>query len=96
MWDIFTKLNQLVMKFYLTGTDAVSDLHKSGFINDFQFVGNDLLWVQEKIVIQVGEFAILECHKIKEPHGQSDELMVFAIVAPYHNIKGILVNHCKC
>jgi hypothetical protein len=84
------------MRHYLTGTDAVSDLHKSGFINDFQFLGDDLLWVQEKIVIRVGEFAILECHKIKEPNSKADELMVFAIVAPYLNIKGILVNHCKC
>ena len=83
------------MKVYLSGADAVSDLHQKGYTNDFQFYGNDLLWVQEKIFIRVGEVAIVECHKIISLQKKIDQLLIFGIYAPGHNIKGILVNHCK-
>lgn len=83
------------MKIYLNGQDAVSGLHKNGFTNDFQLFGNDLLWVQENIFIRAEEFIILEYHKITELKRSKDELVVFGIVIPHHNIKGILVNHYK-
>jgi hypothetical protein len=85
------------MKQYLNGMDAVNDLHKKGFTNDFQLIGNDLLWVQGKSFIRAGEFAILEYHTIIETKQKSDEheLIIFGIVAPMHHIKGILINHYK-
>lgn len=83
------------MKIYLNGTDVVSDLHKNGFTNDFHLIGNELLWVQENIFIRAEEFAILEYHTITELKETMDELVVFGIVIPHHNIKGILVNHYK-
>ena len=76
------------MKSYLNKTDVIIDLHKQGFTDDFQLVGNDLLWIQENIFIRVGEFAIAEYHKIEES-------MVFAIVALHYNIKGILLSRIK-
>jgi hypothetical protein len=83
------------MKSYLNGIDAIADLHEKGFTNDFQLVGNDLLWVQEHIFLRVGEFFILEYHKITDPGDKMSELVVFGIIAPYHDIKGILLNHYK-
>jgi len=83
------------MKTYLNGPDAISDLHSKGFANDFQLVGNDLLWVQENCLIRAGEFSILEYHKIPRSKNNVDEFVVFGVIAPYHNIKGILINHCK-
>ena len=80
------------MNIYLSGSDAVSSLHKSGFTNDFDLLGNDLWWVQEKLSIRVGEFTILEYHKITE---RGSGLIVYGIVATYHNIKGILIHHYK-
>jgi hypothetical protein len=44
------------MKTYLNGPDAISDLHKKGFENDFQLSGNDLFWVQENLFIRAGVF----------------------------------------
>jgi flagellar assembly factor FliW len=82
------------MKIYLNEPDAVSDLHKNGFTNDFQLSGNDLLWVQENFFIRDGEFDILEYHNITEVKS-NEEFVVFGIIAPHHNIKGILVNHYK-
>jgi len=83
------------MKNYSNGADIVSDLHSKGFTNDFQLFGNDLLWVQEGIFVRAGEFAILEHHKIPTTNDNEAELVVFGIIAPYHNIKGILLNHYK-
>ncbi len=88
-------IKKLFMKPYLTGADAVSDLHKKGYTNDFQLYGNDLLWIQEKIFIRVGEFDIVECHKIIDPKNNMDQLIVFGIYASWYNVKGILVNHYK-
>ena len=83
------------MKIYTNGPDVVSDLHQKGFSNDFQLFGNDLFWVQGNIFIRTGEFAILEYHEVTDPRDYLNELIVFGIIAPYHNIKGILLNHYK-
>ena len=83
------------MKSYINGIDAVADLHEKGFTNDFQLVGNDLLWVQEHIFLRAGEFSILEYHRITDLGDKMNELVIFGIIAPHHNIKGILLNHYK-
>jgi hypothetical protein len=84
------------MKIYLNGPDAVTALHKNGYTQDFQTHGDRLFWVKEMIFINMGEFAILECHKITTSKRKETVLIVYGILAPYHNIKGILVKHCKC
>ena len=83
------------MKIYSNRTDAINDLHKQGFTNDFQLVGNDLLWVQGKLFIRAGEFSILEYFKISNSKNDMNGFVVFGIVALYHNIKGILLDHYK-
>ena len=75
------------MKVRSNKIDAIVDLHRRGFTNDFQLFGNDLLWVQESLV-RVGDFAIVRYQKI-------DDLIVCGIIALHHNIKGILLRHCK-
>jgi len=81
------------MTTYSNSAEAVIDLHAKGFTNDFQLFGNDLLWVQEGIFVRAGEFAILEYHEINVKKNRKREQVVFGIIAPYHNIKGILLNH---
>jgi len=76
------------MKIYLNKADAIYDLHKHGFTNDFHLAGNDLLCIQENLVIRMGEFVIVEYHRIEGS-------IVFGIVALHHNIKGILLSHRK-
>ena len=83
------------MKIYSNSVDAISDLHEKGFTHDFQLFGNDLLLVQEGIFVRAGEFAILEYHKIKSGTNDGEEEIVFGVAAPYHHIKGILLNHYK-
>jgi hypothetical protein len=76
------------MRTYSTIADAIYELHQQGFTNDFQIAGNDLLWIQEKFFIRMGEFAIVEYHKI-------EEFIVFGIIALHHNVKGILLSNYK-
>src|SRR5687768_5694830 len=83
------------MKIYSNGPDAIYDLHRKGFSNDFQFTGNDLLWAQENVTIRAGEFAILEYQKITGSNYHRSDLLVFGIIALCHNIKGILIKHSK-
>ena len=81
------------MKIYLTPQDAVCDLHAKGFIHDFQISGNDLLWVQEKLCVRAGEFAIRECHHFNERSQKNAGIIIFGVIALYHNVKGILIRH---
>ena len=76
------------MKNYLSKVDLVAKLHRQGFTEDFQLMGNDMLWVQENISIRAGEFAIAEYYKI-------DEYIVFGILALHYDIKGILLSRIK-
>ncbi len=80
---------------YSNATDAISDLQMQGFTNDFHLSGNELLWVHENLFIRAGEFAILEYHKITDPGNNMNELVVFGISTPYHNIKGILLSRFR-
>jgi|SRR4030095_7066396 len=76
------------MNTYSNSTDAIFDLHKQGFTNDFQLAGNDLLWIQENLFIRLGEFVIVEYYRIEES-------IVFGIIAFHHNIKGILLSKSR-
>jgi hypothetical protein len=50
------------MRISLSCLDAIDNMHRKGFICDFQLTGNGLLWVQEKINIRDGDFCISEYH----------------------------------
>jgi len=80
------------MQPYLSKKDAVADMHLRGFIYDFKLSGNDLLWVQEKMFIRMGDFDIVEYHRFFDPRGEGTEVIVFGVVFCYHHVKGILLN----
>ena len=83
------------MKQFQNGSEAVNELHKNGFTDDFHSFGNGIVWVQEQLFIYAGEFTILEHHRIATPNRSWGEFDVFGIIAPFHNIKGILINHFR-
>ena len=83
------------MKIYLDASDAVSDLHKNGFTNDFQLIGDNLLWVTERVLIQPERFAVLEYHRIIQPKSYMRVCHLFAIIALDYNVSGILTVHFK-
>ena len=85
------KKEEKLMKIFSNSYDAIADLHNRGFTNDFHVSGNDLLLVQEKQTLKVGEFSILEYHRVREPIGAFDRCIVLGIVTLNHNVKGILL-----
>jgi hypothetical protein len=80
------------MNIYLTEEDAISDLHKKGYSNDFHLFGNDLLWVQRQIFIRTANFSIVECHRFFSQEQEGKEIIVFAIIVQKYNAKGVLLN----
>jgi len=54
-----------------------------------------LFWIQKKGLLRVGAFDILEYYKIIEPKKNTSEHLILGILAPYHNVKGILIKQCK-
>ena len=80
------------MNIYLTEQEAIDDLHKKGYDNDFHLFGNDLLWIQKKIFIRPGNFSIVECHRFRNPTKEGKETIVFGIIAISHAAKGIMLN----
>lgn len=83
------------MKIYLTKYDAIYGLHKSGYTHDFQIAGNDLLWVQEKIFLDAGNFVIDQYHKFSDDEIEGRGIIVFGVVAAFDAVKGILIRHYK-
>lgn len=78
------------MKQYTTAAEAVSDMHERGFTGDFQLLGSDLLWVQQKIFIRMGLYTVIEYHRFWNPAGKNTDLVLMGIVAVTHNARGIL------
>ena len=81
------------MKKYLTQTEAVIDMHKNGFTNDFKLLGKDLLWIQGKTLINSNEFSVLEFHHVINPVPGGDDILLFGILATAYNEKGILLSY---
>jgi hypothetical protein len=81
------------MKKYTCHREAIIDLHERGFTSDFQLFGNDLLWIQGKIFIREIEFSIIECHRFDRFPQSNNPIIIFGIVAPIYQARGILLNH---
>ncbi|MEO6314090.1 MAG: hypothetical protein ABIU63_12585 [Chitinophagaceae bacterium] len=79
------------MKLYTTTADAVADMRERGFDGDFELVGNDLLWVQQKTFIRMGLFTIIECQRFWHPAVHSTDLILLGVIALHHNVRGILL-----
>jgi hypothetical protein len=48
---------------YPEPAQAIVDLHERGYCQDFALSGNDLLWLQEKVLVLSGDFAIVEHYR---------------------------------
>jgi hypothetical protein len=84
------------MEIYLSKAAAIAGMHRRGFTNDFQLFGNDLLWIQEKIFIRMGDFTILEYHRFLHESNKSCDTILFGVYSYHHNVKGILLNDYAC
>lgn len=83
------------MKRYSNSAELVIALHQKGFTQDFQLKGNDLLWLNEDKATLIGEFIIVEFHKIIHRNEHYCKTLVLGIIALHHNIKGIVLRRCN-
>ena len=90
-FKISKKLDE--MKIYFSKSEAVIDLHERGFTEDFQLLGNNLLWIQRKIFLRQKDFSIVECHSFIDSSGK--ESIIFGITANGFYASGILINHYR-
>ena len=79
-------------KGYETLSEALNDLHKRGFIYDFNIDGNCIFCADNKIKINPEEFEISEYYRFEGDSDPADNSVVYAISSDKHNLKGVLVN----
>jgi hypothetical protein len=80
-------------KRYENTQQAITDLHHRGFVYDFQFDGKNIIWVQEKLSIPEGNYAVIQRHDFTGPGHGEPGLSILAIAAFDHSVKGILMDH---
>jgi hypothetical protein len=78
------------MHTYDTVSEAINDLRKRGYTEDFN-LGMDTLTCGE-IKCRPEDFDITEIYRFEGNTDPADEAIVFAIESKVNNIKGVLVN----
>jgi hypothetical protein len=82
------------MKSNFKKQDVVINLHERGFTNDFQLIGNDLLWVQGKTYLPKQDHSVLELYKFtRKDKSTIHSDVILGIQSLQHNAKGILIHH---
>lgn len=87
---MFNFNSKIKMHTYDTVSEAVNDLRKRGYTEDFN-LGFDSLTCRE-IKCHPEDFDITEIYRFEGNSDPADEAIVFAIESKKNNIKGILVN----
>ena len=79
---------------YETVSEAVNDLNKRGYVTDFSILVEKECLICNKTAAQLSpdEFEIDEIYRFEGMTDPGDEMIVFAISAIKHNMKGIVVN----
>lgn len=90
-----SKMSNMIMSKYTAKYEAIIDLHERGYCEDFQWVGNDLLWSQGKEMIRAGDFSIKEYYVFFDSKPLKTRLIILGIIGLHHNIKGILIHRYK-
>lgn len=79
---------------YDTVTEAIRGLTKRGYTLDFDILTEEecLICRQSKKQLSPDDFEIDEIHRFEGDSDPGDAMIVFAISAPGHNLKGYVVN----
>jgi hypothetical protein len=80
------------MKDYDTVAEAVNDLVKRGYTENFGAGDNCIHCRDKSVSLSPADFAIDEVYRFEGETDPADETIVYAISALHENLKGILVN----
>lgn len=80
--------------FYATVTEAINDLAKRGYTTDFELLAEKecITCHKTSLYLSPDEFEIDEIYRFEGNTDPGDEMIVFAISAKKHTVKGIIVN----
>ena len=76
---------------YETVTEALADLSKRGFVNNFNVQCDSLECKELSLVLKPGDFEIVEFYRFEGDSNPGDEEVVYAIESK-NGVKGTLVN----
>lgn len=79
------------MKKYLSKWKAIIALHERGFTEDFELVGNNMFWIEQKVWLQPEEFEVVEQYNVDDDTG--NQLVILGVISNYYWAKGILISH---
>ena len=79
------------MRSYDTLVEALQDLHRRGYTQDFNSLHQCLEASNINCVLQPSEFEITEQYRFEGESNPDDNLIVYAI-SSYQGMKGVLVN----
>lgn len=79
---------------YDTASEAVNDLIRRGYTNDFtlETEQNCIVCNQTALQLSPDEFEIDEIYRFEGITDPGDEMIVFGVSSNKHNLKGVLVN----
>ncbi len=79
-----------LMKRYSTIAAVIIDLHEKGFTEDFELLGKDILWIQQKHSFQSDELFICECYSFCA--NRRKRILIYGMVNNVYSAKGILLS----
>jgi len=79
------------MENYANRTEAIIDLQKRGYDQDFTLKNEGILFIQENEFIRPEEFEISETHRFENKRRPGDNYIIYAIGSVENGIKGILM-----
>ncbi|MFL5763132.1 MAG: phosphoribosylpyrophosphate synthetase [Bacteroidia bacterium] len=80
------------MHSYSTLSDAVNDLQKRGFVNDFKLLKDGIECSALELKLHPDHFEIVEFYHFDGMTDPADEAIVYAIESTDGKTKGILIN----
>lgn len=80
------------MKTYTTLSEAINDLAKRGYTENFNIESDCIVCAENSIRLRPDEFEIDEIYRFQEMSDLDNESILYAISSTVHNIRGLLVN----
>lgn len=80
------------MKTYNTLSEAINDLTKKGYTENFNVESNCIVCGEDRIRLHPDEFEIDKVYRFQEMSDLDNESILYAISSVKNNVKGLLVN----
>ena len=89
---LFAMTQNFTMKVYDTVTEAMTELKKRGYTQNFNLQNDCLLCDEKEIYLHPQDFEVDEVYRFEGNTDPCDENTVYAISSAKHQLKGILVS----